>query len=98
MTVEELEIALLGLLKGQHSNLTISYNDENGPNYMTVREYVEQGMSDQQEWLSEAERQRAMELNQMWTLQWYPNTPVGFHWLSASSLPALIEHVLRNKP
>lgn len=44
-------------------------------------------------WVSEAEKQKAIETDECWTLQWYPDTPIGFHTASASTLEALLEHV-----
>lgn len=41
------------------------------------------------EWVSEEERQRAIETDTIVTLQIYPNTPVGFYALAASSIHAI---------
>lgn len=93
-SLEQLERALRGLLSGKHSSLTLSWNDMNGPNYMSVGEYLDhQGPGSDGEWVSDAERQRAIETESWWNLHWYPDTPVGSYSMSAASLPALIEHV-----
>jgi hypothetical protein len=88
----KLDEFLRSLVKGEHSSISLTWNDGNGPNYMSVKEFdeTEFGHSD---WVSEEERQRAYEANSCWRLQWYPDTPVGFHSLQASSLEALIEAV-----
>lgn len=94
MTIEQLETALLALLKGEHSSLSIDFNEDNGPNYQTVAEVVED-RGDDIHWVSDEERDKAVATNRMWGLQWYPDTPVGFHRIHASSLPALIDHILK---
>ena len=85
---QPIEMLLRSLLKGEHSSLTLSFNAASGPNYSTVREMDEtDGLG---EWVSDEERGRAYDLNSEWVLQWYPDTPTGFHAIRASSLPALI--------
>lgn len=93
-SINELENGLLALLKGEHSSLHLSFNDDNGPNYTTVREMVERDLPFKKDWVSEEEKTKAIETNRMWTLQWYPDTPVGFYSVSASSLAVLLDHVL----
>ena len=95
MDINELEDALLGLMKGEHSSLSISLNDQNGPNYMTVKEAIEQSdMFDAGDWSSEEERQKAIATNRAWTVHWYPDTPVGFYAVHASTLAAAVEAAL----
>jgi hypothetical protein len=91
--VESAEAKLLGLLKGEFSSLTIGFNDDCACNYTSVAQWVdEDNLQDGAElWVSPEERVRAIENNSMWTLQWYPQTPVGFHKSAASSLGALLD-------
>lgn len=42
-------------------------------------------------WVSEEQKQKAILTNECWTLQWYPDTPVGFCLLSAADLDALLQ-------
>jgi hypothetical protein len=88
-TIPELERQLRNLLQGEHSSLTISFN-EHAHNYCDAHKAVERGILGSDEWVSEEEKQRAIETNSVWSLQWYPETPVGFHSLLASSLEAVI--------
>jgi hypothetical protein len=88
-----IERQLLSLLSGKHSSLSISFNDLNAPNYQTVAESAESGMPgwpEDEEWVSPEEKQRAIANNSMWTLQWYPDTPIGFQRLAASSLAVML--------
>jgi hypothetical protein len=90
-TLDDLEKELRALLKGQFTSLHLTFNDPSAIDYMSVKQWVEEGPEDAKEgWVSEAEMQRAMETNAMWRLQWYPETPVVSHELQASSLDALV--------
>ena len=92
--MEELEVHLLSLLKGEHSSLAISFNDH-ASNYVSVKEAAEEGsMLDFGDWVSEAEKQKAIDTNRVWAVQWYPQTPVGFHAVLASSLAVAVEAAL----
>lgn len=42
-------------------------------------------------WVSPDQRQKAIDTNECWTLQWYPETPVGFCILSAADLDVLLQ-------
>ena len=42
-------------------------------------------------WVSEEQKRKAIETGECWTLQWYPDTPVGFCIKSAADLDVLIE-------
>lgn len=60
--------------------------------YRTVKELVEEddhGYAED-DWVSPEQRQKAIETNECWTLQWYPHTPVGFCLLSAADLDVLL--------
>jgi hypothetical protein len=104
--ISRVETLLRGLLKGEHSSLTIGFNDLHACNYVTARQWSEEmgqgdGMqtyNDLDDWVSAAEREKALETNSVWSVQWYPNTPVGFNSLYASSLKALIEALDRLSP
>lgn len=41
------------------------------------------------DWVTPDEREKAIETDSIWTLQWYPETPIGFFIMAASSLEAL---------
>jgi hypothetical protein len=90
-TLDDLEKELRALLKGRFTSFHLTFNDPSAINYMSVKQWVEEGPEGAKEgWVSEVEMQRAMEMNAMWRLQWYPETPVGSSELQASSLAALM--------
>jgi hypothetical protein len=42
-------------------------------------------------WKDEESKRRAIQTNSVWTLQWYPETPIGFCAVAAPTLEELIE-------
>jgi hypothetical protein len=60
----------------------------------TVKEYLDDDInSDRIEWVSEEEKQKAIATNEIWEIQWYPDTPIGFYCVAASTLDALMDGV-----
>lgn len=43
------------------------------------------------DWVSAEERARAIAIDSLWVMQWYPATPIGFCRRAASSLGALLD-------
>ena len=79
------------------AGLTLSHNDHKG-SYYTIKEAIEHenfGMRDF-DWVSEEQKQKAIDTDECWTLQWYPDTPVGFFVKSAADLEALLDFVEQN--
>lgn len=95
MTLGGLEIKLLGLLKEKFSSLTIGFNDRHACNYCDAKRYASEydEYKPGDDWISEEDRAEALEKNSVWSIQWYPDTPVGFYSKYASSLPKLLEAV-----
>lgn len=89
----ELEKRLRGLLKGEHSSLYLTFNSENGPSYQSVADVADDDRF-LLDWVSAEERAAAIQSNSIWTLQWYPDTPIGSYSVSASTLEALLTHCL----
>lgn len=70
----------------------ITHNDHKNQ-YQTADEWTRTNEVDQYaDWISESERVKAVEEDSIWTLQWYPNSPVGFCCVAASSFEALMEY------
>lgn len=73
------------------ASLHLTHNDHKSY-YLTVAKAIaddDHGYSEDC-WVSEEQKQKAIETNECWTLQWYPNTPVGFCILSAADLDVLL--------
>lgn len=95
MDLAELETKLRSLLDGEYTSIHIEFN-EHSSDYETAANAV-QDMDDQDigRWVSEEEKQKAIATNSIWRMQWYPNTPVGFCALMASSLEAVVNTALK---
>jgi hypothetical protein len=70
-------------------SLTIQHN-ECRDMYKTVVEWVEDEHVSYFDWQNEECKQRAIDTNEMWTMQWYPNTPIGFVAVAAPTLEELL--------
>ena len=46
---------------------------------------------DEGDWGNDVEKTLALLLDEVWTLQWYPDTPIGSYSLAAYNLSALLE-------
>lgn len=60
--------------------------------YRTVQQSIDDGDHGyaDDDWVSPEQRQKAIETNDCWILQWYPDTPVGFCILAAADLDVLL--------
>ena len=75
----------------KHLSLTLTHN-EHANYYQTVAESIDQedhGYRDD-DWVSPEQRQKAIDTNECWTLQWYPDNPIGFYILLAADLSELL--------
>ncbi len=78
------------------ASLTLTHNEHKGY-YRTVAEAIEQQGHGYRNWVSEEQKQKAIEINDCWYLQWYPETPVGFCILAAADLDVLLEAALEDE-
>ena len=70
--------------------LHLSHNEHRDV-YETVEQFYDPG-----DFVSEEEWLKAIKEDSVWVLQWYPNTPIGFNRIAASTLEA-IETELKQK-
>ena len=47
-----------------------------------------------EDFLDESEWEKAISENNVWSLQWYPDTPIGFHVVCAASLERIEQALL----
>lgn len=59
--------------------------------YDLIEDYI-QNEEERFNFRSPEERQACIDTNEIWELQWYPDTPVGFCAIAAPTLEALIEY------
>lgn len=72
--------------RDKYTSISLTWNEDHSPMYQEADGYYEY---DSSVWVSQDEFLKAMMENSVWTLQWYPDTPVGFHKIMASSLEAI---------
>lgn len=76
------------------ASLHLTHN-EHKAYYQTVQQRIDDGDFgyEPDNWVSEEQKQKAIATNECWTLQWYPDTPIGFYVQSAADLEVLLEAV-----
>jgi len=74
-------------------SLTLQHNAHKDY-HQPLAEYIEE--NDWFDWISDDAKQRALEANEIWTLHWYPSTPIGSHAVAAPTLHELLEFVNSN--
>jgi hypothetical protein len=65
--------------------------------YQPIADYVADERNGAMDWVSPEEQARAIATDNIWELQWYPHTPIGFNRIAASSLSAIREYVLAGR-
>ena len=63
--------------------LYLSHNEHRDV-YETIEEFY-----DAKDFISQEEWHKAVKEDSVWVLQWYPNTPIGFNRIAASTLQAI---------
>ena len=58
--------------------------------YKSIEEAIAEVDDGPDEWVSPEEREKALVADSIWNLQWYPDTPIGFFSVSASTLEAVL--------
>lgn len=74
------------------ASLHLSHNEHKAC-YRTVASEIADGAHGYDNWVSEEQKQKAIDTNDCWFIQWYPDTPVGFCNLAAADLDVLLEAV-----
>lgn len=77
------------------ASLHLTHNGHLG-SYQTVAQCIDAGDHGYTDWVSEEQKQKAINTNDCWFLQWYPNTPIGFCILCAADLDVLLEAANRD--
>jgi hypothetical protein len=67
--------------------------------YKTVQQEIDDGGHGYSDdcWVSPEQRQKAIDTDECWSLQWYPQTPVGFIIMSAADLDVLLLAAVRQE-
>ena len=70
-------------------------HNEHRDYHKTVYQWLQSACPDDSVTWAEGERAKAICADEMWVLQWYPHTPIGFHRAAASTLEKCLEEALR---
>lgn len=67
--------------------------------YQTAKQAIEEAPEDMDmfPFKDEESRQRAIDTDEIWTLQWYPDTPIGSYKVAAPTLEELLEYAAEIK-
>ena len=74
-------------------SLSLIHN-EHRDYYMTVIAWLNDH-NDIFSWENDEAKQRAIGTDEVWTLQWYPNTPISFHAIACPTLEELLDWAMR---
>ncbi len=81
----------------KHHQMIITHN-EHHTNYETVASYLERNEDHGGRILiSESDKAECIRLNEIWEVQWYPSTPIGFHCVGSYSLEKCLEIINSNE-
>lgn len=87
----DLAASLLARLPPHAAGLTIERNPGR-TSYETVALWLSGvGAGSEPDWPDADARQRAIDTDDVWVMQWYPETPVGFRCVAAPTLAELLE-------
>lgn len=83
----------LSLLPKHKCAMHIDHNDHKN-SYEKASQWIED--NEWCDWENDEAKQRAIDTDEIWTIQWYPKTPVGFYAWAAPTLEELLR--LANLP
>jgi hypothetical protein len=73
-------------------SLTLTHNQHKSYYNTVAQEIADDGFGYQEDcWVNEEQKQKAIDTNDCWTLRWYPDTPLDFCIMSAADLDVLLE-------
>ena len=77
-------------------SLCITHNDHKSC-YRTVKRELEKrsDLGSEPDFESEEEKQRCIELDELWEVTWYPNTPIGSICVGASTLDKALSFAMQ---
>lgn len=72
------------------AGMTIAHN-EHKTSYMPVEQWADVNSLS---WVNMEERAKAIAEDSIWTIHWYPDTPIGFYSVSASTFEAVLSFAI----
>jgi hypothetical protein len=65
------------------------FHDDHKTNYQTAGDWITE-QKDNYDWESDGAKQRAIDTDSIWTLTWYPATPIGSYSIAAPTFEELL--------
>lgn len=63
--------------------------------YETVEEHIKEYMNmSKDDFVSLEDYQKCVDTDELWELQWYPETPIGFHKVNGSTLEIVLQKAM----
>lgn len=59
--------------------------------YLTAEQELNENKFERYDEISEEDKKQCIELDSIWTLQWYPETPIGFYFVVGATLERVLE-------
>lgn len=85
---------------GKHIHLTIEHNPHS-LEYTTAEKYIQEKIATEgwcdDDFISPEDKQKCIDSNDFWTIQWYPNTPVSFFYVVGSDLEKCLNYMQEAK-
>ncbi len=85
--IENASVTVTDYLPVHRASLTIAHNDHKTV-YAPIARYAEE--IDDEQWATPTSRQRCIQSDTIWELQWYPATPIGFYKIAGASLAEIL--------
>lgn len=86
----EIAAGLSEALPRHEAGLSLTHNEHKNYHYTAQQEIESNPDYYDDESFPSGEREKCIAANELWTLQWYPDTPVGFNVIHASTLEAIL--------
>ncbi len=83
-------VQFLAALPAHKASLTITHNPQRD-NYETVEKHLEYHGDRLHDFATEEQRQRCIDTDSLWSIHWYPDTPIGFCDVAAPTLLEALE-------
>lgn len=80
----------------RHLTLTLDHNDHKNV-YETFEQALENGRYREEDFVTPVQFKIARAQDSVWTLHWYPDTPIGFYSKHAADLDYLLAWVEEHK-
>lgn len=82
------------LLNNQHQILYLTKNEDHRTNYVTAKKWIEEEAPEHFEGCPQDELQKMKDADTIWTLQFYPDTPIGFYVFHGATMDSVIRQAM----